>query len=306
MLTIATHNGRFHADEVMACSIIKYLFPQARIVRTRKKDIIDKADFVVDVGYVYDPKKRRFDHHQFQAKQGVFFEKGPVPMSSIGMVYKSFGMRFIRKIASSLIITDTINNDIIKRIYRSVYYSFIQEVDKIDNGIVDNVCETSIAVIISKMNSQKIYDEDIQTERFNFAVNYAFSSLYAYITTCVEKFNHLERDTETIERCFENRIFIKKQAIMIIDTDCPNWLYCLRNIEKEDRKTAFVLYKGENDDWVVKAINCAEKFKCRAYLQPADAYPFEGVIFVHQKGFIGIAKNLETAKEMALYSISNK
>ena len=77
--SLGTHDGSFHADEVTACSLL-LLFDQIdrdKIYRTRDPKIIENCETVCDVGGVYDPKRRRFDHHQIDY-QGA--------MSSAGMV----------------------------------------------------------------------------------------------------------------------------------------------------------------------------------------------------------------------------
>lgn len=64
--SIGTHNGVFHADEVLACAMLSKFtqeFKDAKIVRTRDQSILDKMDLVVDVGGVYEPEKKRYDHH---------------------------------------------------------------------------------------------------------------------------------------------------------------------------------------------------------------------------------------------------
>ena len=66
---IVTHNGRFHCDEV--CAIALLLIGELKgkrkvtVVRTRDPRVIEQATYVVDVGKVYDPTTRRFDHHQY-------------------------------------------------------------------------------------------------------------------------------------------------------------------------------------------------------------------------------------------------
>ena len=40
-MTIVTHNGKFHADEVMATAILLALFPHATLIRTRDRKVID-------------------------------------------------------------------------------------------------------------------------------------------------------------------------------------------------------------------------------------------------------------------------
>ena len=64
-LWVATHNGKFHKDDVLSVAIVKLALPDHKInvVRTRDEDIINAADIVLDVGGVCDPEKFRFDHH---------------------------------------------------------------------------------------------------------------------------------------------------------------------------------------------------------------------------------------------------
>jgi uncharacterized UPF0160 family protein len=75
---VATHSGPFHADDVLAWALVgRYVDATATLVRTREKDVLAGADIVFDVGGVFDPDTRRFDHHQADY-QG--------PLSSAGMV----------------------------------------------------------------------------------------------------------------------------------------------------------------------------------------------------------------------------
>jgi uncharacterized UPF0160 family protein len=62
---VATHDGPFHADDVMAYALVRTFWdPGAELVRTRDLSRIAVADIVVDVGGEYDPARLRFDHHQ--------------------------------------------------------------------------------------------------------------------------------------------------------------------------------------------------------------------------------------------------
>lgn len=64
-LSIATHNGPFHADDVMAVALLRtFVDANATVTRSRQPSDWDAADVVVDVGGVFDPASRRFDHHQ--------------------------------------------------------------------------------------------------------------------------------------------------------------------------------------------------------------------------------------------------
>ncbi len=77
-LTVGTHSGSFHADDVLAFALVRvFVDAEAEVVRTRDAARLDACDVVVDVGGVFDPAARRFDHHQ-AAYEG--------PRSSAGMV----------------------------------------------------------------------------------------------------------------------------------------------------------------------------------------------------------------------------
>lgn len=59
-----THTAPHHADEVFATAMLAILFP-VELYRTRDQAIIDNTNAIVyDVGGEFNPKKKRFDHHQ--------------------------------------------------------------------------------------------------------------------------------------------------------------------------------------------------------------------------------------------------
>lgn len=64
-ITVATHSGSFHADDVLAFALIRaFRDREARVIRTRDLDRIRAADMAIDVGGEFDPSTGRFDHHQ--------------------------------------------------------------------------------------------------------------------------------------------------------------------------------------------------------------------------------------------------
>ena len=65
-IKIGTHNGAFHCDEVLACSMLKLLpkFKDAVIIRSRDPKVLETCDIVADVGGIFDPITNRYDHHQ--------------------------------------------------------------------------------------------------------------------------------------------------------------------------------------------------------------------------------------------------
>lgn len=77
--SFGTHDGTFHADEVTACALLDLfgLIDADKIKRTRDPAILNTCEFVCDVGGVYNPAEKLFDHHQ------VDYEG---PLSSAGMI----------------------------------------------------------------------------------------------------------------------------------------------------------------------------------------------------------------------------
>ncbi|AFS20373.1 hypothetical protein B598_0283 [Chlamydia psittaci GR9] len=77
--SVGTHDGSFHADEVTACALLILfdLVDEEKVIRTRNPEKLAECEYVCDVGGVYSPDQKRFDHHQ------VSYEG---PWSSAGMV----------------------------------------------------------------------------------------------------------------------------------------------------------------------------------------------------------------------------
>lgn len=115
-MTIVTHSGRFHPDELFAIATLLRLFPNASITRSRDEEVIRAGDFAVDVGGEYDPSRGRFDHHQ---PGGAGERANGIPYSSFGLVWKEYG----EKVVGSKKIADRIDQEL------------VQSIDAHDNGI---------------------------------------------------------------------------------------------------------------------------------------------------------------------------
>lgn len=82
VLTVGTHDGIFHADELFAIALIHHQFgenSEIRVVRTRDADKLAECDARVDVGGKYNPSTGDYDHHQDRE----------LP-SSFGLIYENF------------------------------------------------------------------------------------------------------------------------------------------------------------------------------------------------------------------------
>lgn len=126
---LITHWGTFHADDVMSCVVLKKLFPEAKVLRTRDREILSnttQADIVFDVGYEYDAGRRLYDHHQ----PGKHLRGDGTPYSSFGLVWLHHGVEYLR----TLYPHDC--DQVIQSVWDEIDRGLVIEIDRADNGYV--------------------------------------------------------------------------------------------------------------------------------------------------------------------------
>lgn len=136
--TIATHSGTFHADDVFGVGILMGVFPSHTLIRTRKQELIDAADFAVDVGGSWDVTTGRFDHHQrgFDGARPAHEVDGTtvpgVGYASAGLVWSAFGTAYVKAWASGA--GHSLDDAAVAEIVRSIDHSLVQYLDIVDTG----------------------------------------------------------------------------------------------------------------------------------------------------------------------------
>ncbi len=116
-MRIATHNGRFHIDELFGLATVMLAHPgEHEVIRTRDMEVIASADVAIDVGGIYEPSQNRFDHHQ---EGGAGVRASGIPYSSFGLVWQKFGEQLTGSKDSMLIIDKKI----------------VEPIDAVDNGV---------------------------------------------------------------------------------------------------------------------------------------------------------------------------
>jgi len=115
---IITHDVGFHPDDVFAvATLLLYLGEEnSEVIRSRDPEIIKTGDYVVDNGFVYDPDKNLFDHHQ---RGGAGLRENGIPYASFGLVWMKFGEELCKS----------------KDVADFLEARLIQPVDAYDNGI---------------------------------------------------------------------------------------------------------------------------------------------------------------------------
>jgi uncharacterized UPF0160 family protein len=114
---LVTHNGIFHADDIFATAALSILLDgNIKVVRTRDEELFKKADYIYDVGGIYDESMDKFDHHQHG---GAGKRENGVPYAAFGLVWKKYG--------------ETITGS--KQVAQKIDEHLVQAVDSHDNGI---------------------------------------------------------------------------------------------------------------------------------------------------------------------------
>lgn len=300
-ITIITHSGRFHADDVFAVATLELLLEGTdasvwkgrpiKIIRTRDEEIIARGDFVVDVGSVYDEEHNRFDHHQIGGAGG---RPNGIPYASFGLVWKKFGAQI------------TGSDDRARAIDALV----VQPIDATDNGIdvtkpvYPNITDYTIQNIIqSFIPTWKEKDTDIDKE---------FLSLVSLIKTILRR--EIKRSQDSYEAGIEvEKIYNNtedKRVIVLSDR------YAYIEALQKYPEPLFVIFPNiDNDTWHVKALRNDERsFATRKDMpatwagkrdkELADITGVSDAIFCHNKLFLAVAKTREGALALAKKAIN--
>src|SRR5215217_6084314 len=125
-MKVVTHDGPFHADDVFANAVLRAAFSDVQLVRSCDPDIIASADLVFDVGGVYDPAARRYDHHM---RERPLRESG-TPYSSVGLIWRDFG-----RAALPALLGTALDREAADAVWRDIDAGIVLSIDQDDNGV---------------------------------------------------------------------------------------------------------------------------------------------------------------------------
>jgi len=205
------HSGEFHADEVTACALLLHFgfIDQDKIVRTRELPHLDACDFVCDVGGEYDPKRRRFDHHQV-SYQGE--------LSSAGMI-----LEYLRD----------------QKIISDIFYNYlnrvlIRGVDDIDNGRLQPIfglCTFSNVVSAFLPPEHGLMAEQELEEAFYEALEFVLG----HIKRVEKKFLYMQKCKETVRGVMDTM-----HECLIFEKAMP-WLEAFFELGGETHPAEFII-----------------------------------------------------------------
>jgi len=289
----STHDGRFHADEIFALAVLKMIFPDIEIVRSRDENVIKKADIIVDEGHVYDPEKLIFDHHQ---RSFTLKRKSGIPYASFGLVWK----QYVESLCGSSQTAEYIDSVI------------VQAIDADDNGIeiyktkIEGVGFHTLSDIIDSFVPRYVDDDDKVKKGFDRALNFATAYMKRQIKLAKELF-------EVALPNIRNAIKVAEDPrILIFNKFDKTWL---NFIARESETAQFVIFPTHRKTWAIRSVpKRGQKFEyCK--LLPAEwggrQKDFAGIsevqdaLYCHNGCFLAEANSLEGADKLAVIALEH-
>ncbi len=273
--SFGTHDGTFHADEVTACALL-VLFDQIdedKIYRTRDPEILQKCEYICDVGGFYDPSKLLFDHHQADY-QG--------PLSSAGMILLFLKNRGVISDAQ----------------YRFLNQSLIFGVDAHDNGKAPQLSGfCSFSNLVSNFTP---IEYEASKPAQDLAFRDAMHFVVGHLSRLLERHQYMQSCRQAVEECMRKGV-----EYLAFDRGMP-WLESFFDLGGEKHPALFVVMPSGNH-WKLRGIppTFEERMKVRVPLPAHWAGLLEddlrrisgipGAIFCHKERFISVWETKEDA-----------
>ncbi|HSW72871.1 MAG TPA: MYG1 family protein [Chlamydiales bacterium] len=279
--SFGTHDGSFHSDEVTACALLLLfdIIDRDKVHRTRDLNLLTGFEYVCDVGGIYDPKIKRFDHHQVEYRGNL---------SSAGMILKYL---LDQKIMSPELY-DYFNN------------SLIIGIDAHDNGLAKlEPGYSSFSQIISNFLP---IEYSAGPSEFQTAFFQALDFVYDYLFRLRKRFEYTSSCREKVKKCME-----KSKFAMIFDEPLP-WMENFFELGGESHPALFVVMPT-GVHWKIRGIppSLRDRMKVRLPLPQEWAglhdhdlkkvTQIKGAIFCHKGRFISIWETKEDAMKALHY-----
>jgi len=293
-ITIATHSGNFHPDDVFSVALLSILFnDKIKIIRTRDEDIYSKAGFILDVGGEYYPDKKRYDHHQ---EGGAGKRINEIQYSTFGLLWKDFG----EKICGS------------KKVANILDTKLVQIIDADDTAF--DLYEINLPSVHPYLLTDIIYSKSPTWKEKNISLDRAFSEAVVFAKGIILREIKIENDKIEAEKIIED-IYKKSEdkRIMVFENSfLPDSLF-----SKYQEALFIVRPEKEGKNWKVKAINNDEKISISRKLFPEEWRGKNGLelakitgvkdaVFCHNSGVFSGAKTREGAIKLAELAIESK
>lgn len=295
MKKLVTHNGGFHADDVMAYAILKEALARRgeswTLERTRDPEIIQQADIAFDIGFEYDPLKNRYDHHQ-KGRAGA--RENGILYASAGLVWKHFG----RELCSY------------ETVWSNIDRSLISGIDAQDNGqdviketYFDDIIFTQLGMYFYHFEPGPFEDSspEVLLEKFEEASEFARGILVRVL----HNFNEYEKAFQEARQVYDSA---SDKTVLVFPKNYqrPTW----KRLSVFSEPIFVIYYTDKNNQWKVEAIPKRPESQESRKLAPeawwgsgprqmVEVTGVTDATFCHPSGFLFGAESLESAQRLA-------
>ena len=283
--SFGTHDGTFHADEVTACALLMLfdLIDENKVIRTRDIHRLGDCEYVCDVGGVYNPSCKLFDHHQ------VDYDG---PMSSAGMILK-----YLKELG-------LLN----QKEYDFFNNTLIMGIDAHDNGrdaLIPGYC--SISHIISNFTPIRY---DCTHEEQNNAFHEALTFSFEHLQRLWKRYKYTHSCRELVVSCMTHY-----QDCLIFDKNLP-WLEIFFELNGAEHPALFVIMPS-GVHWKLRGIPPSYQNRMKVRLsQPREwagllnddlkrVSGIPGAIFCHKGRFISVWETQQDALKALEYTLTH-
>jgi uncharacterized UPF0160 family protein len=302
---VVTHDGDFHLDDVLGCHIVCTVHRKHRLMRTRDPAIFKKADFLIDVGGVYDPERRMYDHHQREFNE-TYSGKYRFRMSSSGLVFKHHIGEYLRAIEME--IPEEKREIVIEKLYAS-YFLYV---DANDNGYeVSDKLEyltRDLADVVGNMVPLQRGGDYMK--EFQEAMDLVGRDLQRVVRNIVHRWLP---SLPVVEEAFRR---VGGEIYIYIEEECAFADFIHELNEKYHKNVVFVIMRKRESFFKILAVKkkntrfrsilpLKEEWRGKRDQELSALVGIDGCIFVHATGFCGAHETLEGAVLMVEKTIES-
>lgn len=306
-IDVVTHDGVFHADEVVGVATVALAMPTmtqtVTVARSRDQKIIESARVaVIDVGGHYEPSRHNaaagaidwLDHHQWQPRKGDGLRENGVAYAAAGLTWKHYGRLVLWNMGCP--------EKLQSKVYNAIDHKVIQGIDALDTGTMprsDGPPLVSLSSLVSSFNPRDGGDFD---SAFLQAVSFAIS--------CLERLVSNEIAAASAYQAVYSQAIDCQNQVLVLDSG-SNWqeAVIVAN-ENKSRPIDFVVFPDPKGQWMVQCVPPAlgsfdkrvplpEAWAAKRDQELADLTGVADAIFCHAGRFICGAQSKEGALRLA-------
>jgi len=270
MITITTHCGTFHADEVTAVALLAvFKDSKFKVSRVQHQTTEFDTDYVLDIGRQYDPTTHKFDHHQWHSSDDG--------RSSAGLIWDH--------------LQDTL---VVKRGSFPGIDKFIKAVDANDVGIKPAL-PMEYSRLLGNYNHSDIHSKK-QDKQFKKAVKFA--------KTMIKSMVQSQQAQDATEKAIKyGQTVLGHPNVLELPEYLQGWGKFV-NGETMPKIHAIMYPDKKLDTWNIQTT----QVNTESYDKVGKAFPTTSDVpmeFIHKDGFFAVAKTRSDAVDF-LYEWNRK